>query len=98
MPKTKTRWPKGTWMRLNSADTLKALMAQRNYSQERLARYAGCSKGFISHLTGERKKSCSADLAERIAEALDVPLAVLFVPGDSTDGRSFPKYKGRPAA
>lgn len=82
-------------MQLNSTETLKALMSQRNYSHERLARYAGCSRGFISHLTAGRKPSCSADLAERIAEALDVPLAVLFVPGDSTDGRSFPKFGAR---
>lgn len=84
-------------MQLNSADTLKALMGQKNYSHERLARYAGCSRGFISHLTSGRKNSCSAELADRIVEALDVPLIVLFTPGDSTDGRSFPKYKGRAA-
>lgn len=95
---TKRRWPKGTWMRLTSADTLKALMGQKNISHERLARYVGCSRGFISHLTAGRKPSCSAELAERIVEALDVPLQVLFVPSDSTDGRSFPKYKGRNAA
>ncbi|MGZ3337092.1 MAG: helix-turn-helix domain-containing protein [Isosphaeraceae bacterium] len=91
------RWPKGTWMQLTSADTLKALMDQKKYSHERLGRYAGCSRGFISHLTSGRKNSCSAVLAERIVEALDVPLQVLFTPGDSTDGRSFPKHKGRAA-
>lgn len=85
-------------MQLSSADTLRALMQQRSYSHERLARYAGCSRGFVSHLTSGRKNSCSAVLAERIAEALDVPLQVLFVPGDSTDGRSFPKHKGRKLA
>lgn len=73
------RWPKGTWMRLQSADTLKALMAQRDISMGRLARYAGCSKSFISHLTAERKSTCSPALAERIAEALEVPLELLFV-------------------
>lgn len=92
------RWPKGTWMKLHSATTLKALMEQRSYSHERLARYAGCSRGFISHLTAGRKGSCSALLAVRIAEALDVPLELLFAPGDSTDGRSFPKHKGMTAA
>lgn len=95
---TRRRRPKGTWMKLTSADTLKALMRDRNCSQERLARYAGCSKSFISHLTSGRKKSCSSELADRIAEALNLPTEVLFVPGDSTDGRSFPKYKGRSAA
>jgi transcriptional regulator with XRE-family HTH domain len=76
----KRRWPKGTWMRLASPDTLKALMAQRNFSLDRMARYAGCSKGMISHLTSGRKRSCSADLAINIAEALEVPLEILFVP------------------
>lgn len=74
------RWPKGTWMKLTSAAILKALIDQRGYSHQRLGRYAGCSRGFISHLTSGRKNSCTADLARRIAEALDVPLEVLFVP------------------
>lgn len=91
------RWPKGTWMRLNSPDTLKALMKQKNYSLERMARYAGCSRGFISHLTSGRKNSCSAPLAEQIAEALDVPLDILFTRSESIDGRSYPKHKGRKA-
>jgi len=43
----KHRWPKGTWMRLKSADTLRALMEQDGFSHGRLARYAGCSKGFM---------------------------------------------------
>lgn len=76
----KRRWPKGTWMRLTSPDTLKALMAQRQFSLDRMARYAGCSKGMVSHLTSGRKRSCSAQLAENIAEALEVPLEILFVP------------------
>lgn len=66
-------------MRLQSADTLKALMAQRGYSMSRTARYADCSKSFISHLAEGRKSTCTPALAQRIAEALDVPLSVLFV-------------------
>lgn len=80
----KRRWPKGTWMRLASPDTLKALMAQKHFSLDRMARYAGCSKGMVSHLTSGRKRSCSADLAVNIAEALEVPLEILFVPQLST--------------
>lgn len=76
----KKRWPKGTWMRLTSPDTLRALMAQRGFSMDRLARYAGCSKGMVSHLTSGRKRSCTPQLATNIAEALDVPLELLFVP------------------
>lgn len=78
------RWPKGTWMRLTSSDTLRALMAQREFSLGRLARYAGCNKSFVSHLLAGRRRSCTPELAQRIAEALDVPLEILFVPSVST--------------
>lgn len=70
-------------MKLTSPDTLKALMDQKKFSYERLARYAGCSKSFISHLTSGRKSSCSPLLAENIAEALEVPLSILFTPSVS---------------
>lgn len=80
----KRRWPKGTWMRLTSPATLRALMGQRGFSLDRMARYAGCSKGMVSHLTSGRKNSCSAELAENIAEALEVPLEILFVPSVAT--------------
>jgi transcriptional regulator with XRE-family HTH domain len=74
-------------MKLESAATLQALMAQRDFSLGRLARYAGCSKGFISHLTAGRRKTCTPKIAERIAEALEVPLSILFVPSVSSTGR-----------
>ena len=80
------RWPKGAWMRLQSADTLRALMEQRGFSMARLARYSGCSKSFVSHLLAGRKTTCTPQLAEHIAEALDVPLALLFMPSVSADG------------
>lgn len=79
------RWPRGTWMRLQSSDTLRALMGQKGFSMERLARYSGCSKSFISHLTADRKKTCTPELAGRIAEALEVPLEILFMPSVSAD-------------
>lgn len=50
----------------------------------RLARYAGCSKSMIGHLCSGHKRTCSSDLAERIAEALDVESELLFVPNAST--------------
>lgn len=74
-------------MRLTSAATLAALMKQRGMSMARLARYAGCTKGFVSHLLSGRKRSCTPVLAERIAEALEVPLALLFVPVESPTSR-----------
>lgn len=80
-----TRWPKGTWMRLQSGDTLKALMQQRGFSMARLGRYAGCSKTFIHGLCSGEKRSCTPQLGERIAEALDVPLSLLFVVEESSN-------------
>jgi transcriptional regulator with XRE-family HTH domain len=70
-------------MKLESPDTLRALMVQRGFSYERLARYAGVSKGFISHLTSGRKNTCKAETAENIAEALDVPRQILFAESGS---------------
>lgn len=82
----RTTWPKGTWMRLTSPDTLKALINQRGFSYDQLARYAGCSKSFISHLTSGRKNTCTPRLAERIAEALSVPREIVFVESTSAGG------------
>lgn len=68
-----------TYMELASPLALRALMEQRGFSTERLARYAGCSKSFIVHLRVGRKKTCSPLLGARIAEALDVPESILFL-------------------
>ncbi|MBX4168092.1 helix-turn-helix domain-containing protein [Rhodococcus sp. DMU2021] len=67
-------------MKLRSPETLRALMRQDDFSLARLARYADCSKSFISHLLSGRRSSCTPELAERIAEALHVPTEVLFEP------------------
>ncbi|TPW95711.1 helix-turn-helix domain-containing protein [Mycolicibacterium fortuitum] len=76
-------------MRLQSGDTLKALMQQHDFSMGRLARYAGCSKTFIYGLCSGEKRSCTPQLGERIAEALDVPVRVLFVvEGSSKSSRN----------
>jgi transcriptional regulator with XRE-family HTH domain len=75
------RWPEGTWMKLLSSATLRALMAQKSFSRRRLARYCGLNgSGMIDHLLDGRRTSCTPRLAVRIAEALDVPLDLLFVP------------------
>lgn len=64
-------------------------MAQDDFSLGRLARYAGCSKGFVSHLLAGRRSSCTTDLGERIAEALGVPVEILFdVHKSPTAGRN----------
>lgn len=80
-------------MRLRSPDTMRALMAQYNMSLGLLADYAGCSKGFISHLLAGRRSSCTPLLAERIARSLHVPVEVLFEPKMSSDDMSLDKQK-----
>lgn len=92
------RFPKGTWMKLQSPDILKALMQRREFSLSRLARYAGCNKSFISHLTSGRKTTCTPELAHRIAEALEVPLELLFVTQASPNRRPNDKQKERVVA
>lgn len=80
---TRIRWPKGTWMTLTSAETLRALMTQHGVSYSDLALAADVSKGFISHLVKGRKKTCTPAVADRIARRLLVPLSVLFVASPS---------------
>ncbi len=77
------RWPKGTWMRLISSQRLRAFVGpepDKKMSQRKLARYSDTHPSFINHLTSGRRKSCEPRTAELIAEALEVPLEVLFVP------------------
>ncbi len=72
-------------MRLQSGETLRALIRQRGLNQSRLAAAAGCSASFVNGLCAGTKTSCSDTLGARIAEVLQVPAAVLFVPGESRD-------------
>lgn len=83
------RWPRGTWMRLASAERLRSFVGSepdKKMSQRKLARYAGVHPSFINHLTSGRRKSCEPRTAELIAEALEVPLEILFVPEPSSSG------------
>lgn len=79
-PTKRRRYPKGAWMKLKDKGILVAYMDNpRNpYSTGRLAQYAKCSRSFIGHLRTGYKTSCTPQLAERIAEALGVPLEALF--------------------
>lgn len=77
------RWPRGTWMRLISAERLRAFVGpepDKKMSQRKLARYSDTHPSFINHLTSGRRRSCEPRTAELIAEALEVPLELLFVP------------------
>ncbi len=61
-------------------------METKGFSLGRMARYAGCSKAMVSHLTSGRRTSCTPALAENIAEALGMSVRSLFVPRVSTQG------------
>lgn len=69
-------------------------MKQKNFSMQRLATYADCSKSFIGFLANGTKTSCTPDLARRIAEALDVPVEVLFEPKASAGSVRCVNQKG----
>jgi transcriptional regulator with XRE-family HTH domain len=84
-------------MRLTSGDTLRALMAQKDISYAEMADSADVSKGFISHLTAGRKKTCTPRVADRIARRLDVPLELLFVPSISSDAGAIVKQQRKAA-
>ncbi|TXH58298.1 MAG: XRE family transcriptional regulator [Desulfurellales bacterium] len=76
-------------MHLQSGETLRALMKQRGFSMARMGRYAGVSQSFIHRLCTGEKRSCKPRTAEHIAEALDVPVSLLFVLKESpTRGRN----------
>ena len=84
-------------MRLQSGDMLRALISQRGLTQSRLAGAAGCSASFINALSAGSKTSCSDTLAARIAEVLEVPTPVLFVPTESRDTVHIGKRDGSQA-
>lgn len=84
-------------MRLRSADLLKAQMGVKRIGLDRLSRSAGCHRSFISHLVSGRRTSCKPLTAERIAEALEVPVEILFDPKVSTGSTSKNNSQGTAA-
>lgn len=80
---TRRRWPKGTWMKLHSGATLRALMDQHRLSNADVALSAKVGRTFISALVNGRRSSCTPEVAEAIARRLQVPLDVLFAPKGS---------------
>ena len=88
------RWPKGTWMKLTSKERLRSFVGpepEKKMSGRRLARYAGKHPSFIDHLLAGRRRSCEPRTAEMIAEALAVPLDILFEVQVSTTEQSINK-------
>jgi transcriptional regulator with XRE-family HTH domain len=91
------RWPRGTWMELKSAEVLAAFVGdplrepKKKMSGRKLARYAGVHPSFINHLTAGRRRSCEPRTAELIAEALEVPVEVLFTPKTASSSSAISK-------
>lgn len=95
------RRPKGTWMRLRSAELLRAFVGpepDKRMSGRKLARAAGKHPSFINHLTSGRESSCTPQTADRIADALGVPTEVLFEERVTTAKRPNGKQQRSPAA
>lgn len=59
------------------ARNLRALRAEREWSQEELAFEAGLHRTFVAHVEREAR-NISLDNIEKLARALKVPLARLF--------------------
>lgn len=94
MKQPRRRWPKGTWMRLNSGALLRELMNTKQLSNADVAVHARVGRTFISALVNERRTSCTPNVAERIAERLEVPVTVLFTPRTSAvSGRDVPSER-----
>jgi hypothetical protein len=88
------RWPKGTYMKLISPERLRAFVGpepDKKMSGRRLARYINKHPSFVDHLLAGRSRSCKPRTAEHIAEALAVPLDVLFVPSSPSETQYFDK-------
>lgn len=88
------RRPKGTWMKLRSAQLLQAFVGpepDKKMSGRQLARAVDVHPSFINHLTAGRSSSCTPKVADRIAGALGVPTDVLFEERVSSTERQIDK-------
>jgi len=81
-------YPEGTWMRLRDPELLRAAIRDRDLTQREVAILAGVSPSFVSHLLPPadrpdqrpRRRSCTPDVAARIAATLRRPVEHLFYP------------------
>ena len=73
---------------------LRALRTARSLSQERLAIDAGVDRAWVSELEREQGNT-SVDLLDRLAEALDVPVAALFAEPERDADKPQPLRSGR---
>lgn len=75
---------------------LRALRTAKTLSQERLALDAGVDRAWVSELEREQGNT-SIDLLDRLAEALDVPIAALFAEPEPNAPKPRPLPSGRRA-
>lgn len=73
---------------------LRALRTAKALSQERLAADAGVDRAWVSELEREQGNT-SVDLLDRLAAALDVPIAALFAEPEAGAQKPQPLPKGR---
>lgn len=73
---------------------LRALRTAKALSQERLAIDAGVDRAWVSELEREQGNT-SVDLLDRLAQALEVPIAALFAEPEADAERPQPLRKGR---
>lgn len=74
-------------VRLISADQLQFWMRVRTISVRELAAKVGCSHSTVGHLRSGFRKTCSPEIANKIAKALECPIEALFVPTSSIVAR-----------
>ena len=96
MQTARVRWPRGTFMKLRSRELLRELIGpepKKKMSGRKLARYSAVHPSFIDHLLAGRRASCEPKTAERIAEALEVPVSLLFEVHKATAERAVAKSR-----
>lgn len=81
-------WKVGTQVQVKSPELFKAFMESRGLSVRELARVAGCKHAMIGHLRTGYKTSTAPELSARIADALRVPLDLLYEVEQPTTLRS----------
>lgn len=74
-------------MKLRDPNLLAAYMADRDFTQARLGRYAERSRQFVHMLLTGQRNTCQEEVARRIEEALAVLPGTLFEPKESPDTR-----------
>ena len=76
MPRTAHKHPRPT-SRALLAENLRRLREEHDISQYELSKRSGVDRSFIAHVE-RQARNVSIDIVDRLAAALNVPVAVLF--------------------